>query len=99
MPRSERGRIAETSHLSPKGLRNASPASGCADQVVLPTLAGLVQGEDEDDALARGLGVASAGALSDVQRKYAERVKAKLAEVRLLPFCCPLHAYLTLQRR
>lgn len=48
---------------------------------MLPMPTGLVQGEDEDDALARGLGVASAGALSDVQRKYAERVKAKLAEV------------------
>lgn len=66
---------------------------------MLPVLTGLVQGEDEDDALARGLGVASAGALSGVQRKYAERVKAKLAEVRHLPLCCPLHAYLTLQRR
>ncbi|KAK9832030.1 hypothetical protein WJX81_000090 [Elliptochloris bilobata] len=41
---------------------------------------GLVQGDDEDEALARGLGLASADALSDVQRKYAERVKAKLAE-------------------
>ena len=42
----------------------------------------LKAGEDEDDALARGLGVASADALSDLQRRYKERVKAKLAEVR-----------------
>ena len=70
-----------------------------AKQWMLPVLTGLVQGEDEDDALARGLGVASAGALSDVQRKYAERVKAKLAEVRLPPHRCPLHAHCTLQQR
>ena len=57
---------------------------------VLPFLSGVIQGEDEDDALARGLGVASAGSLSDVQRKYAERVKAKLAQVSLLPFLLAL---------
>ncbi len=47
--------------------------------MVLPE---LKAGENEDDALARGLGMASADALSDVQRRYKERVKAKLAEVR-----------------
>ena len=42
----------------------------------------LEAGEDEDEAVARGLGAGSASGMTDVQRQYADRVKAKLAEVR-----------------
>ena len=46
-----------------------------------PLSAGIRQGIDEDDLVAVQLGKAKAAQLTDVQQKYKDRLKEKLAQV------------------
>ena len=43
--------------------------------------AGLKEGIDEDELLARQIGLSDAGQMSTTQEKYKERIKEKLLEV------------------
>ena len=52
--------------------------------------AGLKQGIDEDELLARQIGLSDASQMSTTQEKYKERIKQKLVEV----LHSALHAYL-----
>lgn len=59
----------------PFGLRAAS-SSGRLN-------AGLKEGIDEDELLARQIGLSDAGQMSTTQEKYKERIKEKLLEVHI----------------
>lgn len=49
--------------------------------------AGIRQGIDEDDLIAAQLGKAKAEQLSDVQQKYKDKIKQRLAEVYAVHEC------------
>ena len=57
----------------------------CHSCVIL--LPGVRQGIDEDDLVALQLGKAKADQLSEVQKKYRDKLKQKLAEVNALQAC------------
>ena len=76
---------AEAVRVGPSGTRCRAAGSGGdarrLNDAASQYIEGLKAGVDEDDLVAQELGVPKAAELSDLQQRYKDQIKAKLAQV------------------
>ena len=82
---------AEAVRVGPSGTRCRAAGSGGdarrLSDAASQYIQGLKAGVDEDDLVAQELGVSKAAELSDVQQRYKDQIRAKLAQV------TPMHLF------